>query len=62
MLEKEVTCLIAKVAFLLILDLFGLTCLNHKLDSAPSLSCQGLISAPARKSLVKKRHLEMKSN
>lgn len=51
-LEKEVTCLIAKVPSLLILDLFGLTCLDHKLDSAPSLSCQGFISAPVRKSLV----------
>lgn len=55
MLEKEVTCLIAKVASLLILELFGLTCLDHKLDSVPSLSCQGFISAPARKSLVKKK-------
>lgn len=57
MLEKEVTCLIAKVASLLILELFGLTCLDHKLDAALSLSCQGFISAPVKKSLILKRHL-----
>lgn len=54
MLDKEITCLIAKVASLLILELFGLTCLDHKLDSAPSVSCQGFISVPVRKAWLKK--------